>query len=73
MTASHAVGPAHGSAESDRFLVLTVIGAAVLCGLGLFGTFYWLLTFNWLFFPSVGVLMIGAYLLFTRVTGTDHA
>jgi hypothetical protein len=73
MSTSHSVGPAHEVAGGDRFLVLTVIGAAILCGLGLLGIFYWLLTFDWIYFPSTGVLMIGAYLLFTRVTGTDHA
>jgi len=37
------------------------------------GMTYWLVTFNWVLFASVLPLMGGAYLLFTRATGTDHA
>jgi hypothetical protein len=49
------------------------LAAAILSGLGIFGTFYWLLTFNWIWFPSVLGIAGGCYLLFTRITGPDHA
>jgi hypothetical protein len=49
------------------------IGAAIVCGLGMLGTAYWLITFRWELFPSVGVVALGAYLLFSRATGADHA
>lgn len=60
-------------AGGGAMLVLTIVGSAVLCGVGLLGAFYWLLTLKWIFFLSFGALTVGAYLLFTRATGTDHA
>ena len=61
-----------GHAPGAR-LVLTIVGAAVLSGIGLLGIFYWLITFRWLYFLSLAPLIVGAYLLFTRATGVDHA
>jgi len=51
------------------FLVLS----AVLCGVGLFGMALFLVTFKWLYFAAVIPLVLGAYMLFTRGTGPDHA
>ncbi len=71
--------PAHASvahpkrSDGGALFVLTVIGSAVLAGVGIMGMFYWLLTFRWLFFLSVIPLIGGAYLFFTRATGPDHA
>ncbi len=59
--------------QSGHVSVPLVIVAALLCGLGLLGIFYWLYTFNFLYFPSILVLAGGAYLLFTRASGPDHA
>ncbi len=56
-----------------RVSIPLTIGAALVSGIGLFGTFYWLYTFNWLYFPSVLAVALGCYLLFTRITGPDHA
>jgi hypothetical protein len=57
------------STLSVPFLVLS----ALLCGLGLFGMAYWLVTQNWLYFASVIPIVLGAVMLFTRGTGPDHA
>ncbi|HYB79582.1 MAG TPA: hypothetical protein VEG66_07490 [Thermoplasmata archaeon] len=54
---------------SIPYLVLS----AVLCGVGLFGMALFLVTFKWLFFAAVIPLVLGAYMLFTRGTGPDHA
>ncbi len=59
--------------QSGHVSVPLVIVAALLCGLGLLGIFYWLYTFNFLYFPSILILASGAYLLFTRASGPDHA
>lgn len=61
--------PAPEASVSVPFIVL----ASVLCGLGLFGTAYWLVTFHWWAFLSLAPLIVGAYLLFTRGTGPDRA
>ncbi len=55
--------------------VLMTIGIAILAGVGLLGTAYWLvyLPFHWVYFLSFAPLILGAYLLFTRATGPDHA
>ena len=66
-----ATGPATRS--SGTLLVLTIVGSAILAGVGLLGMFYWLITLRWLYFLSLGPLIGGAYLLFTRATGVDHA
>jgi hypothetical protein len=50
-----------------------IILIALVCGAGIFGTFYWLYSFLWIWFPSVLVVAAGCYLLFTRLSGPDHA
>jgi len=54
---------------SIPYLVLS----SVLCGVGLFGMALFLVTFNWLYFTALIALVLGAYMLFTRGTGPDHA
>ncbi len=55
-------------------LTLAIIGVSVLCGVGLIGMAYWFLTLSWDWFAAgVVPLVVGVYLLFTRVTGPDHA
>jgi hypothetical protein len=63
---AHAFGPR---------TVLMIVGASILCGVGLLGMAYWLvfLPFHWIYFLSLVPLVGGAYLLFTRATGPDHA
>jgi hypothetical protein len=64
---------AHSSESTQQISVPLITAAAVLCGVGLLGMAYWLLTQNWLYFASLIPLIGGAYLLFTRLTGPDHA
>ena len=61
--------PRTRSTLSIPFLVLS----AVLCGVGIFGMAYWLLTQSWAWFASLLPLVVGAYLLFTRASGPDRA
>ncbi len=72
---SEPAGPAPTAhARSGRLVsVLGIVLASLLVGGGLLGTAYWLITFNWLLFLSLGPLIVGAFLLFTRLTGPDHA
>ncbi len=53
--------------------VVLVVLTALLIGVGLLGTAYWLITFKWLYFLGLVPLSAGAFLLFTRATGGDHA
>jgi len=73
MEASAVAPVRHEKGPHGAYLVLTIIGCSVLAGVGLLGTFYWLLTQRWLYFLSLAPLIVGAYLLFTRATGPDHA
>ncbi len=73
MEAHPAVAGAHASSSEGSVSVPRLVGAAVLAGVGLLGTIYWLITFRWLYFLSLGLLAGGAYLLFTRASGADHA
>jgi len=73
MESSAVASTEHGGEPAGLVLTLTVIGSAVLAGVGLLGVFYWLITFRWLYFASFAPLIVGAYLLFTRATGADHA
>jgi fatty acid desaturase len=59
--------------RAERVSVPLVIAVALMCGVGLVGVSYWLLTQNWWFFAALLPLIGGAYLLFTRVTGPDRA
>ena len=69
--ASASTRQVHG--PDGALLVLTIIGSSVLAGIGLLGVAYWLLTQRWLYFLSILPLIGGAYLLFTRASGPDHA
>ncbi len=50
-----------------------LLASALLCGVGLFGLSFWLVTQDWLYFASLIPLVIGAVMLFQRGTGPDHA
>ena len=63
----------HSESEADSLSIPYLVLAAVLCGAGIFGLAYWLVTQNWLFFASVIPVILGALMLFTRGTGPDHA
>jgi len=64
--------PAHATETHGVSLPFLVL-ASVLIGLGMAGTMYWMVTFNWLYFASLVPLVLGAYMLFTRGTGPDRA
>ena len=59
----------HSGSVSIPFLV----AAAVLCGIGIFGLSYWLVTLNWFYFAALLPLAGGAVMLFMRGTGPDRA
>ncbi|HEV8050180.1 MAG TPA: hypothetical protein VGP88_06260 [Thermoplasmata archaeon] len=50
-----------------------VLLASVLMGIGLMLIFTWLITFDWLFFPGVLVVAIGAFMMLSPRMGSDHA
>ncbi|MCI4370393.1 MAG: hypothetical protein L3J81_03580 [Thermoplasmata archaeon] len=50
-----------------------VLLASVLMGVGLLLTLVWLITFNWLLFPGVGVVVVGALMVLSPKMGSDHA
>jgi hypothetical protein len=53
--------------------VLWVIGAAVLCGIGLTLLWWWLETFQWLFFSGVLFVLAGGLMFLSPRAGWDHA
>jgi hypothetical protein len=63
----------HPEESEDRVSVPAVIAIALLCGVGLVGVAYWLVTQNWLYFAALVPLIGGAFLLFTRLSGPDRA
>ncbi len=73
MDAPAAASASHARPFGGATLVLTIIGSAVLAGVGILGMVYWLVTFRWVLFLSVIPFVVGAYLLFTRATGPDRA
>ncbi len=74
MEASHESRPAHAEAEGSRWYVLGVIAGAVLVGVGLTGMAYWIYSgFHWLYLGSVAPLLAGGLILFSRLSGPDHA
>ena len=73
MDAPAAAAVGHRTARGGALSVLTIVGSSALAGIGMLGTIYWLITLRWLYFASLVPLVVGAYLLFTRATGVDHA
>jgi len=74
MTGQETAHVSHDTARTNSSWILLLIGAAVLVGAGLVGTAYWLISdFSWLFFASLLAVVVGAYLLFTRASGPEHA
>ncbi len=68
-TAERAPADSSEGSISIPYIVL----ASLLCGLGLFGIAYWLVTLNWIYFASLIPLIGGAVMLFLRGSGPDHA
>jgi hypothetical protein len=66
-------GPPHAHVEKSPISVGWVVLAAVLCGLGLVGVWWWVTTFNWLFFPSIVLVFGGGLMFFNDRAGLDRA
>ena len=73
MTGFTSEGHAAHESTPNSLSIPFLIAASVLCGVGLFGLAYWLVTFQWVYFLSVIPVIGGALLLFTRGTGSDRA
>jgi hypothetical protein len=73
MAVHHPAASAASAHPGGSVSIPLTIAAAVLSGLGLWLIAYWLITFHWIYFVGVPILAVGAYLLFTRVTGPDRA
>jgi len=72
--AEYPSGGRHESSSAEPTLsVPFLVLSATLCGVGIFGMALFLVTFQWLDFAGVIPLVLGAYMLFTRGTGPDHA
>lgn len=50
-----------------------VVIAALLVGAGLFSAMVWLVTFQWIYFAGLGLLVIGGLMLFSPRAGADRA
>lgn len=50
-----------------------VIGAAAVVGVGLFALMEFLFTFNPLFLGGVGLVLLGALMMLSPRSGSDHA
>jgi len=73
MVEYHVAEGKRSESEAGSLSIPFLVLAAVLCGAGIFGMAYWLVTQNWLYFASVIPVIVGALMLFTRGTGPDHA
>jgi hypothetical protein len=65
--------PHHSHVAKSPISVGWVVLASVLCGLGLVGVWWWLETFDWLFFPSIVLVIGGAMMFLSDRAGLDHA
>ncbi len=68
MVAQPSVAAPVSKALSVPFLVV----AALLIGAGLFSAMVWLVTFQWIWFAGLGLLVIGAIMLFSSRAGADR-
>ncbi|HKS59204.1 MAG TPA: hypothetical protein VJS68_00310 [Thermoplasmata archaeon] len=72
----HVSADAHTSRSTSATVsVPLIVLQAALSGIGLFGMFLWIVTFDWLWFGvGLSTLLVGAVMLFVpRATGADHA
>jgi hypothetical protein len=66
--------PHHAKHDAPNTISIPfVLLASVLMGIGLLLTLVWLITFNWLLFPGVGLVVIGALMTLSPRMGSDHA
>ncbi|MCI4365496.1 MAG: hypothetical protein L3K10_05490 [Thermoplasmata archaeon] len=62
----------HGHVSSP-ISVPWVVLSAVLVGVGLFFVWWWVTTFDWLYFLGVAPCVLGGLMLFSRRAGLDSA
>jgi hypothetical protein len=63
----------HGQVERSPISVGWVILASVICGIGLIGVWWYVTTFDWLYFPSIVLVIGGAMMFLSDRAGLDHA
>jgi len=76
MYSSHAPAsnPGHSThAAPNSISVPFVLLASLLIGAGLMLTLTWLITYDWLFFPGILLVALGAFLMLDPRMGSDHA
>ena len=73
MAADETAHVGHSERSLGARTVLAITGAAILVGLGLASTAYWLITGEWAFFGGVAAVVVGGLLLFSRLSGPDRA
>ncbi len=73
MTEYRTAGGSPSESRADSLSIPYLVCAAILCGVGLFGMAYLLVSFNFLYFLSLIPLVSGAVMLFMPRTGPDHS
>ena len=63
----------HGSTAPNSISIPWVVLASVLMGAGVFLITVWLVTFDFVYFGGVVVLLVGFLMSFDRRMGSDHA
>jgi hypothetical protein len=63
----------HGHVEKSPISLAWVILASLLCGGGLFLIWFWLTTFDWLYFSGIALAVVGGLMFFNHRAGLDHA
>jgi hypothetical protein len=66
-------GPASGGEHASSISIPWVIGAALLCGAGLFVMMFFVLTFQLVYLVGVAPVVGGGLMLFDQRAGADHA
>jgi hypothetical protein len=69
--ASSPAGEAHHAVSPIS--VPWVVLASLVCGVGIFLVWFWLETFNWIFFPGIVAVIVGAMMFMSDRAGLDHA
>jgi hypothetical protein len=65
--------PHHGHVERSPISVPWVIAASVICGIGITGVWWFITTFDFLYFPFAFVVIGGAIMFMSPRAGLDHA
>jgi len=73
MTEYRSEGSPASSRAHDGLSVPFLVLAAILIGVGLAGMAYFLVTFQWIYFASVILVVTGGLMLFTPRAGPDRA